>query len=380
MAFPAIQTSAYSELESNSTVISATVPASTAENDLLIAFHVTDGSETHTAEAGWNQVGTETDEGTVTLSVWERLAPASPPSTYDFTSGSTEHHIVTMFRITGHNTSTPVEGSTANTGASTDPINSAHTAGSSQDYLTFYAFGSDRNRIGTEDTGYPSGLTGHFVREAGTDGSACGHGIASKNITGTNLPSETWTGILDTSDGWATRTVAVQPTSGVETPQAVAGNMPNPTGGVTTAITTAQALAGAMPFATGDITSKKTLKQLAGSMPNSTGDVFKKTSTSLDGAMPNPTGSVLKKAFLSFAGNMPFASGIVATSFVVKQALAGDMPNATGLLATTVKILQALSGIMGAITGDVATLFIAGVGGARRVVAVIGASFKKFLQ
>ena len=213
MAYPVIQTSAYTEVSaSNETTIDATVPSGTVENDLLVAFHTTDGSETHTA-TGWTQIGSTVTDGTSTLSAWWRIAPVTPPATYTFTSGSVERHIVTMFRITGHDTTTPIEanGPASNSGSSVTPICSGYTAGSSQDYLVFYPFGSDRGRVGTEDTGYPTSTTGHYVRNSDTSSAACSHGVATLDFTGTAIPSADWTDILTTGDGWAAMTVAIQP-------------------------------------------------------------------------------------------------------------------------------------------------------------------------
>ena len=208
----------------------------------------------------------------------------------------------------------------------------------------------------------------------------------------------------------------------VVTQQALAGSMPNPTGGITkkigislagdmpaesgaltkkvfvafagnmpasvAALTTelnpggpaeeTQAVAGAMPAPSGILTVTMTTAQaVAGNMPNPTGGSLRKIGVSLAGNMPTPVGLATKKTTQSFSGNMPASTGLVVKK--TAKAFAGSVPAPAGELDEATIIAQSNAGIMGAMSGILATVFIDGVP-LRKVVKIIGASFRKFLQ
>ena len=111
MAIPVLQESAQG-IASGTSVDVDVSGFSLSADDLLIGILISDGKdETHTSpdSDSWNDIQVNITEGTnMTASVWWKLATGSE-TTLTFGCGSTEDLLAYVLRITGHDTSTPIE-------------------------------------------------------------------------------------------------------------------------------------------------------------------------------------------------------------------------------------------------------------------------------
>ena len=104
------------------TSVVVTAPAGISSGDLLIAAVSTDGSTAGSlaSPAGWTLLDRGSDSATtVTLGVWYKIAGASEPANYTFTWTGNEQAYGWVMRFTGHNSSTPINASAFQEGAST---------------------------------------------------------------------------------------------------------------------------------------------------------------------------------------------------------------------------------------------------------------------
>ncbi len=275
--------------------VAATKPSGTVEGDLLVAWIVTDGGTggtVITAEAGWTPITNTLNNGTLLFSRgFYRDVGASDGATYDFFVDQDERMVAGLVRISGADNADPIEVEANDNQQSNTPT--APTVTPLSDNSLVLAFvGVDDGDAG-DDSGFPGGVwTDRWVRTNGT-ANECTNGCVSQSIASqTASGTAVFTG--HTNEQWIGETLAIkeEPAGGTETPQAVAGNMPAPSGALT--IKVIKKLTGVMPNPTGDITKKAVSISLAGDMPNATGALIKKTLINLSGAMPNPTGAVVE--------------------------------------------------------------------------------------
>jgi hypothetical protein len=139
--------------------------------------------------------------------------------------------------------------------------------------------------------------------------------------------------------------------------QAVAGSLPAPTGAVRKK--TAKPLTGSAPAGSGAVSSRfVALQGVAGSMPAPSGTIGKAVGKRLSGAMGSPAGGLSKKT---------------------SRGLSGSLPGPSGALGTGYRTTQAVAGVMGTITGAVAGVFHEGGAAVRRVLGVLGSSFRRLI-
>jgi len=205
----------YSIYESTVGATSHTVdkPSGVVEGDLLIAVMSTDGSgEDHTAPLGWTTIFEDFNTGSSTFSVWYKIA-ATEPDSYTFTIGSSESCILSILRISGHDPTNPI-----NVYGSPDSNNNNAPTCSSvtttvDNCLILRIFGADDDDV-IEDSGYPSGHTGVFIR-----GSEEGWGETSAGVAYTKQATAGETGIasfsLTSNEQWGAVTIAIKPTAQV---------------------------------------------------------------------------------------------------------------------------------------------------------------------
>lgn len=166
---PVLETSATTKVSSG-TSIDATVPAGTESGDLLVAILVDQNvSAPSTAPSGWTEDATNGNR----LHVFWRAAPASPPSTYQWSWAGTGAIICIMVRISGADTSALHLSSYVEEIASSAP-NCPTITTTVDKCLVLRVMGTLFDiDVGT---GYPSGTTG--VDKDNGDGTWAGAGLA----------------------------------------------------------------------------------------------------------------------------------------------------------------------------------------------------------
>jgi hypothetical protein len=198
---------------SNSFVVDA--PSGITTGDLLICCIGANTSTTITPPSGWDQVGTEPGHGSQTGHVFKKIAVSADESAtdYTFTIAATRTGGAVIFRIDGHDATTPISAVDSSTGGSDSaPVCPTITPGSAETLL-IACYVQDDKTLTTEDTGYPSGYTGVYSQQHGAV-QGCATGVAWKNhatATATGTATFDTTGISDT---WSTYHVAIAPSGG----------------------------------------------------------------------------------------------------------------------------------------------------------------------
>ena len=192
--------------------ISVAMPSGTVDGDLMVAIMSTDGGgETLGAPGDWTPI--EGPAGTNhTSRSWYKIAGASEAGPYTFTVGSTEEIVVGILRISGADQSNPIDVSTTpNTGTVVSPLAFAENTTVGNTLILRY-FGADDNDI-TQDSGYPSGHTGVYVRAS----TGSGNGKTSSGVAYTTQAPIAWTGTatftnaLTATEEWSAVTIAIKP-------------------------------------------------------------------------------------------------------------------------------------------------------------------------
>ena len=197
---------------SNTSSVTVSTPAGTAEGDLLIAAVVTDDDEASSltpSESGWNEIYVlADDDDDVTLGVWWRLASASEPSDYSFSWGSNEETYGWIMRFTGHNPDNPIHDTATTEGRSSSPDANAVTT-AIDDCMILRIGGFDDDDINVGDAGM-SGHTTITCDESGSGSGTCS-GAAAYVIQGGAGSAGTAEFNIDGSEQYRTVTIAIEP-------------------------------------------------------------------------------------------------------------------------------------------------------------------------
>ena len=199
----------WSIYESTATATEHTVdkPSGTADGDLLVAAMSTDGVETLTPPNGWIAIIEDTKDA-MTFYVWYKIA-SSEPDDYTFTVSASEACVLSILRFSGHDSSNPINVLGSVKGYDIAP-NCPDVTTTVDDTLVLRLFGADDDDV-TEDSGYPDGLIGVFVRgsdEAGGEASAGAAYIVQESAGATGTAAFS----LTSSEQWIAVTIAIAPT------------------------------------------------------------------------------------------------------------------------------------------------------------------------
>jgi len=220
-AVPAVETFSVAVTSADATSIIVNKPTGTIEGDLLVAIMSTDGGAlTLGAPDGWtaitNNIGT-----THTSRSWYKIAGASEPTSYTFTVSASESIVCGILRISGHDSSNPIDVSGTATGTSNAPTSPDVTT-TVADTLVLRYFGADDDDM-TQDSGYPSAHTGVYVR-----GSLESWGETSSGVAYTTQASAGATGTaafsITAAEEWSAVTIAIAP-SGSAVSAALTGTL-----------------------------------------------------------------------------------------------------------------------------------------------------------
>ena len=178
---------------SDTTSLTISTPAGTAEGDLLIAAVATDGDNVDSLAApageGWTQIGLADRGGIVTLGVWSKLADASESPSHQFIWDNAAQAYGWMMRFTGHDQSGPIGQRAVLTGKSGTPdCPSVDTVAANSMVLRIGSFNKDK--INLDDPGL-SGHTPITMDESSSVSDTCSGGAgyvlqASGGASGTS--------------------------------------------------------------------------------------------------------------------------------------------------------------------------------------------------
>ncbi len=216
MASPAVQTR--STTTANAATITVTLPASSADGDLIFIFLCANTVSTtwslNAGSSGWTELFDDNGEAGYYKQIGASEAnPVFDPSVTERTGAS-------ALRITGHEnpaTQVPEVSASPNTGTSTAPDPSSVTpTGGSKDYLFIACAGHDDARSGFSAAPTNYSNLNAFATGGGANG--CTGATAERALTAsTDDPDAFATG---RSEPWAARTVVIHPV-GTATPLTV---------------------------------------------------------------------------------------------------------------------------------------------------------------
>jgi len=143
--------------------------------DLLIAAVATDEdtSSTLSAPSGWTSINSPGSyNGAVTLGAWWRIATATEPASHTFTWTGGQQAYGWMMRFTGHNSTSPINASSATVGSSSSTPTSPPVTTTVDNCLILRLGAFDGNDVNTlPEPGNP-GLSGHTAITMDTSGSS----------------------------------------------------------------------------------------------------------------------------------------------------------------------------------------------------------------
>jgi hypothetical protein len=193
------------------TSIAVNKPAGTTSGDLLIGVVVTDDDAgTFTPPSGWTLINAGTNSSLVTVGTWYKIAGGSEPASYTWSWTNPQTVYAFIIRITGHNSSNPINVSGFATGNNITPT-SPDVNTTVADTLVLRIFGANWAQV-TVDGGYPSGHTGITVDVSGDPSQIgqCSGGAAYKTQAtagATGTAAFTMTGAHE----WRALTIAIAP-------------------------------------------------------------------------------------------------------------------------------------------------------------------------
>ncbi|MBL7645546.1 MAG: hypothetical protein JNK74_05075 [Candidatus Hydrogenedentes bacterium] len=211
------------KLNAGGTVLDIGLPASTAENDLLIAAVAVGNPVVASLSApmggGWTLLD-RSQQGDVTLGVWWKIAGASESATHGFTWSGASKAYGWISRFTGHNPTNPIDAFATGGGLDSSTPTTPSVTTTVPDTLILRIGGFEDDDVRVDNPG----LTGHTtitMDKSGTASKRSSGGAAYKQqaIAGA---SGTANFSLTTKRGYRTLTLAITPAPGT-TGEAVSG-------------------------------------------------------------------------------------------------------------------------------------------------------------
>ncbi|MBU1044156.1 MAG: DUF2341 domain-containing protein [Candidatus Omnitrophica bacterium] len=202
---------AYSQASATSGgTINVTKPSGTVQGDLLIASYVSDDIYTLTAPSGWTLIQggySNPVDNTPSFGVWYKIADASEPTSYTFSSGGNDDQYVAILRYQGHDPAAPINNSAIaySTGSNAPTAPSINTT--REECVILRVFGAD-----DDDTPYnvPAGYSERYNGKSTASNSSCGGAGAD---TTQALPGATGTAAfsMNAIEEWMAVTIAIAP-------------------------------------------------------------------------------------------------------------------------------------------------------------------------
>ena len=211
MTAPVFQSFSEAKVSSPDNSITIDKPVGVVNGDLMIMVLVVDQQQAFLGNpAGWT-LGQGIYDSAVSMDTWYKVA-SGEGSDYTFIWADNAEAYGFIMRITGHDSTTPVNVSGLGTGTSASPTCPTVTT-TKEDCLLLRIFGADDDDI-TVDGGYPSGHTGITVDKSSATSGSCSGGAAWKNHA---IASATGTAAfsLTASEEWIGITFAINSPEGV---------------------------------------------------------------------------------------------------------------------------------------------------------------------
>ena len=203
----AIESTTVSKETDGSNRFVVSMPSARPDDDLYIAQIAQEGGAQITSiPGGWNELTDRDKSGNTRLATYWRMG-SSEPATYTWRSDSSKKWIGAIHRISGINTSNPINASGDNTGDSASPTAPSLTT-TVDGCLILRMYGAEGDE--RKSTYWPSGTSGVFQDESSgnvVSGAAYEY-QSSAGQTGTGAFSMTG------SKKWVAATVAIAPASG----------------------------------------------------------------------------------------------------------------------------------------------------------------------
>ncbi|MHA2070060.1 MAG: hypothetical protein ACXABY_37315, partial [Candidatus Thorarchaeota archaeon] len=212
MTVPEYQSFAEAKVASPDNDITISKPAGVVNGDLMVAVIAIDSQASDILKPpGWTAIQL-LEGGAVTLLTYYKVASSEGASYKWFWSLSNDEEAYGfIMRITGHDSTTPVNTSAIDSGTSASPTCPTVTP-DKEDCLLLRIFAADDDDI-TVDGGYPSGYTGITVDESSVGTGTCSGGAAWKNHA-SPIATGTAAFTLTSSEQWVGVTIAINSPEG----------------------------------------------------------------------------------------------------------------------------------------------------------------------
>jgi len=210
---------AYSSASSSGDVTSIEVPmpSGTVENDLLVALFTKDATTgTLSSPGDWTDV-CELSTGASRFMVAYKLAGSGESGPYTFSSDDSDQMACGIARITGADTTTPINAQSSTNTGNTNAPQCLEAITDADDCLVLRCMGADDDDYSSGNN-YPSGHTGRFtVQATGSYGET--HCALATNSQASAGGTDTADFAMTAAEQWGTITLAITPLAGAYTEQ-----------------------------------------------------------------------------------------------------------------------------------------------------------------
>jgi len=218
MAIPVLQEYAVGQVSAPGLTCDVDVSGLTiSAGDLLIGILVTDGTtETHTSpdSDSWTAIQKDITDGTnMTASTWWKTASGSE-GTLTFGCGSSEEMIAWVLRITGHNSSAPVDSNSASSsGDDQTPVCPTMTTQYNNELLLRIFGADDADGDNGDQWSDTARTTTHIISDQNTDTDVSGAFGTQEMASAGSVSTETYT--MAAVEEWASFTIGIrEPSAG----------------------------------------------------------------------------------------------------------------------------------------------------------------------
>lgn len=210
---PVVEGNTYSRASSGTTC-TINKPSGVQTGDLLIVICTIDGTGASlSGPSGFSTLHSEVQSGSQTTASWWKEATGSEPSTYSVTWSGSEAYVGSCIRISGADTSNPVDVSDSNTGSGYSTVSAPSVTTTVGNTLLLRFHGMDDDDEGDDYSGdNPSGTTELYAYGSTGSNHECSGACSYESQTSAgSTGSAGWT--FTNYEGWAAFTVAIKPES-----------------------------------------------------------------------------------------------------------------------------------------------------------------------
>ena len=197
------------------TTVDVSKPTSVASGDLMIAsvaVHGGDMAVVSSVPTGWTLIGSTTNDGSLLLLSYWKIAGGSEPSSYEWQINGQTTAEGGITRYTGTHTSDPIDAASGNTGLGTTATTSAITTTAASDTIvTLFAVDEGKTTTSGSYFGTPTGMTERYDVSNTPFGPSIALDDVVQTTAGSVASKSSAIGGNNKAKNWASEVIALRP-------------------------------------------------------------------------------------------------------------------------------------------------------------------------